>query len=158
MYIAEVMTTTVKTCSPNDTLQSAACAMRDQDCGALPVVDDQMHVLGMITDRDICLAACREQRVLDDLPVSHAMSRSIYWVSPRESVANVERMMQNHQIRRIPVVSNEQLVGIVSIGDLARAARSTKARETTELNPEQIGETLAGVSERRTGSAQIQGV
>jgi CBS domain-containing protein len=155
MQIAALMTTTVHTCSPSSTLADVVRIMRDADCGIVPVVDAAFHVLGVITDRDVSLALCDGDRRPSQIEAASIMSRPGVTVSPRDALATAERLMQDRQIRRVLVTTDGQLVGILSLGDLARRTRSTKARESQELAPNQIAETLAAVSEARAASAQL---
>jgi CBS domain-containing protein len=151
MRIEQLMSPEVHHCGPRDTLDRAARLMWDHDCGCLPVCagDGSKSVVGMITDRDICMAALLEGQPLNGLRVVEVMSREICACSPVETPAQVERKMRDRQIRRVPVVDDGgRLVGIVSLADLARAARpggaSTRA---TGISETEITGTLAAICE-----------
>jgi CBS domain-containing protein len=116
--ISEVMTSEVQVVQPDDTLQDAAAMMAEQDVGALPVCDGS-RLQGMITDRDIAVRAVANGRDADT-PVREVMSEDVIWCSEDDDTQDVLGRMGDRQIRRIPVVdANGNLVGIVSLGDLA---------------------------------------
>ncbi len=116
--ISEVMTSEVQVVQPDDTLQDAAAIMAEQDVGALPVCDGS-RLQGMITDRDIAVRAVANGRDADT-PVREVMSEDVIWCSEDDGTQDVLERMGERQIRRIPVVdANRNLVGIVSLGDLA---------------------------------------
>jgi CBS domain-containing protein len=124
MRIEQVMHDCVVTCGMDDRLGTAARLMWDQDCGALPVLDRDGRVVAMITDRDICMAAYTQGRRLDEIPVNTAMSRELVTCSPDDSIGNAEKLMSEHQVRRLPVVDPEgRPLGIVTLNDLANASR-----------------------------------
>ena len=135
MNIREVMTSNPRSVSPNDTIQSAACIMRDEDTGAVPVVENGRAV-GIVTDRDIVIRAVAEGGQLNG-PVRDIVTANLVWVSPDMSTREAAELMSEHQIRRLPVVENECLVGIVSIGDLA----------VKEGKDGRVGDTLQHISE-----------
>jgi len=116
--ISEVMTSEVQVVQPDDTVQDAAAMMAEQDVGALPVCDGS-RLQGMITDRDIAVRAVANGRD-SDTPVREVMSEDVIWCSEDDDTQDVLGRMGDRQIRRIPVVdANRNLVGIVSLGDLA---------------------------------------
>lgn len=117
MKIRDVMTPNPRTVSPNDTVQAAAQVMQAEDTGAVPVVEDG-QVLAVVTDRDIVVRVVAEGGSLST-PVGDIASKSVVCVSPEMSTREASELMSEHQIRRLPVVENNRLVGIVSIGDLA---------------------------------------
>ena len=116
--IAELMTTDVEIVRPEETLRDAARAMADLDVGSLPVCDGR-KLIGMLTDRDITIRAVAEGKS-SDTPVSEVMTDDVVWCTDTDSVDDVLQQMSDAQVRRIPVVDrNRQLVGIVSLGDIA---------------------------------------
>jgi CBS domain-containing protein len=123
MKIQTKMTAPVKTCIPTDTLALAAQLMWESDCGSLPVVDVAGAPIGMITDRDICMAAYTQGERLDAIAVGIAMSRSVYTCRATDALTTAEATMRLHQVRRLPVIDDDgHLVGIVSLSDFARNA------------------------------------
>ena len=117
MKIRDVMTPNPRTVSPNDTVQAAARVMQTEDTGAVPVVDGG-QVVAVVTDRDIVVRVVAEGGSLSTT-VGEIASRSVVCVTPDMSTQEASELMSEHQIRRLPVVENDRLVGIVSIGDLA---------------------------------------
>jgi CBS domain-containing protein len=123
--VADVMSTRVYTCAMADTLDRAALIMSEHGCGAVPVVDAQGHAIAMVTDRDICMAALACHKLLTQIPVMTAASRRMYAVRTVDTLDCAHELMCKHRVRRLPVVdAYGHLIGIVSIADLVRAARS----------------------------------
>ncbi len=154
----DVMTRDVSSCSMSDNLNRAAQLMWESDCGALPIVDEHGTLVGMVTDRDICMAAYTKGRPLTEIPVTCAMSTSVHSCRATDTLRSLMDAMATHQIRRLPVLSDEgQLVGIVSLADVARLtqAPSVLSHEARIWVPG----VLAGISEppppeaRRDGAA-----
>jgi CBS domain-containing protein len=141
MKVAEFMTRDVRCCNAADTCSRAAQLMWDHDIGALPVVDDHGRVMGMITDRDICMAAYIRGQPLAEVYVGDVMSTDVVTCFEHASDRELARMMSGGQVRRIPVIdSDHRLAGIVSLNDLAMAMRSGRPVPANE-----IAETLAAV-------------
>jgi CBS domain-containing protein len=150
MKIEELMTRKVTTCSPNDTLERAAKFMWDGDCGSLPVCDEANHVVGMITDRDICMAALFEGKALNELPVHSSMAKKVLIGSPEQDISTVEKAMREAQVRRVPVVDDQGvLIGILGLADLAREAVSERAATEKDVTESEVGDTLAAICEPR---------
>jgi CBS domain-containing protein len=123
MNIRDVMTSNPRTVSPEDTIQNAARIMRDEDTGVVPVVENGRAV-GVVTDRDIVVRAVADGQL--DRPVRDIVSGDVITARPDMSTKEAALLMSEHQVRRLPVVENERLVGIVSIGDLAVKEGSDK--------------------------------
>ena len=131
MKISEVMTTNVETVTPNQTAQEAASFMLRANAGSIPVCDGQ-RVVGMITDRYIAVRGVAEGRG-PDTPVADLMSDGIVCAHEDDEVQVVAKRMSEEQVRRMPVVDSEdRLVGIVSLGDLARETAGESAHEALE--------------------------
>jgi len=107
MKVGELMTADAKACGPSDTLNRAAQLMWENDCGAVPVVDQQLRVIGMVTDRDICMAAYTQGRPLAQSRVESAMSHGAYTCAPGDDIASAEKLMCERQVRRLPVIDEE---------------------------------------------------
>ena len=134
MNIRDIMTPNPRTVSPDDSIESAARIMRDEDTGAVPVVQDGRPV-GMLTDRDIVIRVVAEGGRAQW--VREVVSGRVISVSPDATTREATDLMSEHQIRRLPVVENERLVGIVSLGDLA----------VKEAKDRRVGDTLQSISE-----------
>jgi CBS domain-containing protein len=139
MNIREVMTPNPQCVAPGDSIQNAARIMRDCDTGAVPVVDNGRPV-GIVTDRDIVVRAVADGGQLNR-PVRDIVSSNIICISPDMSTHQAADLMSEHQIRRLPVVENERLVGIVSLGDLAvKEAKDKRSGDTLEHISEGVKE------------------
>jgi CBS domain-containing protein len=135
--IEDIMTRDVRACLPDDTLATAAQIMWENDCGSVPVTDPDGRVIGIITDRDLAMAAHLQGVALRASRVSSAMARDVKCCTPRDTPATVQALMQQHKIRRVPVVDeHKHLLGIVSLGDLAyaMAAEQTLGRRRHDVD------------------------
>jgi CBS domain-containing protein len=131
MKVRDVMTSPVVCCGPSDSLDTAARLMWDHDCGIVPVVNVQRRLIGVVTDRDACMAAYTQGKRLCHLPVSTAMAYRVHTCEPNDSLESAQRKMREHQVRRLPVVDDRGfLLGMVSLADLA--SRSAPDGDTLE--------------------------
>jgi len=152
MKISELMTRTVQVCRATDTLDHAAGLMWDHDIGVLPVVDEHGRVIGMITDRDACMAAYTCGGALRDIPVEIAMSRHVVTCGADDSDTAVAEVMARHKIRRVPVVDEaHRPIGMLSLNDLARTMAHGRDVPATA-----VAGTLAAICEHRDGVANGQ--
>ncbi|HSP95738.1 MAG TPA: CBS domain-containing protein [Candidatus Dormibacteraeota bacterium] len=152
MNVSQLMRHGVRSCSPQDSLHTAAQLMWDNDCGCLPVRDDGGRVVGMITDRDICMAAYLQGGPLCALKVSSAMSHDTFACRADDTIAQAEATMRAHQVRRLPVLDREdRLVGILSLNDIALEAGEEMQRKQKAVNLAEIGRTLEAICRRRNG-------
>lgn len=149
MKVKELMARDVYAVSADDSLNEAAHIMWEHDCGCVPVVDQELHVVAMLTDRDICMAAYTQGVRLDRARVASAMSRRLFWCEPDDDLAAAEKVMREVQVRRLPVIDREgHLVGILSLNDIARkAARDQGRRAPREVGESEVGAVLAAISE-----------
>lgn len=135
MKIRDVMTPNPRTVSPNDTIQATAQIMQAEDTGAVPVVDNG-RVLAVVTDRDIVVRVVAEGGSFSSR-IGDIATKSVICATPEMSTTEASELMSEYQIRRLPVVENDRLVGIVSIGDLA----------VKEGKDSRWGDTLQSISE-----------
>lgn len=119
MQVSEIMTTRVVSVEPTSTVRDAAALMSRNNIGAVPVVDGG-SVRGMLTDRDIVLRCVSESRDANQLKVSDICSHGTVSVRPQDPVSSAMHLMSAEQIRRLPVVDNGKLVGMLSFADVAR--------------------------------------
>lgn len=118
--------------------------MWDHDIGCLPVIDEQGHIAGMITDRDVCMAAYTQGEPLRGIAVVNVMTRQVFSCKESDEVGDAEQAMSQHQVRRMPVINDQgDPIGIVSLNDIARAASAGK------LPPSELASTRAAVSAPR---------
>jgi CBS domain-containing protein len=146
MKVREIMTAAIYTCQPDTDLGRVAGIMRDHDCGFVPIVDASGAVAGLITDRDICMAAAARGLALEHLSASQAMSQSVRACLPDDTIPEALEMMKHFKVRRLPVVdAHGYLQGVLSISDLARATETKKG-----LAAKDVVSTLAEICEHRT--------
>jgi CBS domain-containing protein len=130
--VSEVMTRGVRSMAPDESILTAAQAMKELKVGVIPVCEGQTLV-GLVTDRDIVVRAVAENCALDTTPLSQVMTRDTLACRENDSVENVAREMRQAQVRRLPVVDEDQhLVGMVSLGDLATETKEVDAGEVLQ--------------------------
>lgn len=155
MKVRDVMVGEVKTCSSNDDLGRAAQIMWENDCGVVPVVEADEYVVGMITDRDACMAAYTRGLPLHAIRVGDVMSRQVKAVRPEEDAGAVTSTMRAQRVRRMPVVNAlGRIVGIVSLSDLARRASKERIAGPKGLGLDVVAETLASVCQPWSAAAE----
>ncbi|WP_071459326.1 CBS domain-containing protein [Bacillus massilinigeriensis] len=115
--VSDLMTASVETCSLLDNVFEVAVKMREHNVGCIPIVDGE-NLVGLMTDRDIVIRGVAEKRPPSS-KVEELMTGAIISISPDASTEEAAKMMAKHQIRRLPVVDNGKLIGIVALGDLA---------------------------------------
>jgi CBS domain-containing protein len=146
MKVHELMSGGIETVQWDDSLASAARIMWERDCGAVPVVDAEGKLAGIVTDRDACMAAYTQGRTLDEIPVSVAASKLVFAVRPDDSLETAEDMMRRTQVRRLPVVdASSRVVGVLSLADLAVHVHQA-GRKADGLSHESVAGTLAAIS------------
>ena len=137
----DVMSTDVVRVHPDDSLQHAARMMAGYDCGALPVVDRNNRLIGMITDRDIAVRGVAEMRDAGRMPVGAAMTDEAFACHVYDPLQDCMNAMAEHQVRRIPIVDDyDRVVGIVSQADIARHAGGRGGRHERQRVAEVIKE------------------
>ena len=143
--IAELMTRDVKICRMTDTLQTAAELMWNHDVGVVPIIDDSGQVVGIVTDRDACMAAYTQCKPLHDVQCTTAMSRHVLTCGPDDTDIEVAKLMAKNRVRRILVVDDQQRpIGIISLNDLAVAMARGRTIPAVE-----VAATLAAICEHR---------
>ncbi|MED1469660.1 CBS domain-containing protein [Bacillus salipaludis] len=140
--IREIMTDKVESCSLLDNVYEVAVKMKELNVGAIPIVDND-KLVGMITDRDIVLRCVAEKHPASS-KVEDIMSNDLITVSPDASSREAAKLMAEHQIRRLPVVEGDKLVGIVSLGDFA----------IRDLTDDQAKQALTEISESNYNGIQ----
>ena len=146
MRVDQLMTNDVETCSRESVLQDAAWIMWKRDCGCVPIIDRAGRVVGMITDRDICMAALIQGVGLGHIPVAKVATRKPVTIRRDETVEEAQRLMREHQVRRVPVVDADgKLVGLLSVCDLVRGGARIGNGGRHGLSDGDIAQTLAAV-------------
>ena len=135
MRVKELMSQPAVTCPETATLDQAARLMWEYDCGVVPVVNDDGRLAGVVTDRDICMAAYTQGKPLAAIPVTTAMAKHVVASHTEDDIESAEALMRDNQIRRVPVLDGGARVqGVVSMNDFARtAARAKKSAVDREL-------------------------
>jgi predicted transcriptional regulator len=147
MKVKDVMVNPAVSCRADDMAHKAAGLMWEHDCGAVPVTDDQDSVVGIVTDRDICMGAYMRGVPLQQVPVAEVMAKKVFTCGPTDDLQSVEALMQSKQIRRVPVVDgNRRPVGMISLADIARHTARAKQKGGLEHD---LSETLAAISSPR---------
>ena len=138
MKVREVMSQNPTCCTPSDSAQSVARIMRDRNVGAVPVIADQQthQLIGMVTDRDFCCSIVADGLDPKTTTIERFISANPVSCRDGENIERCERLMQDHQVRRIPVVDQSgSVIGIVSQADLALHDK-----------PERVSKTVAEIS------------
>jgi CBS domain-containing protein len=156
MKIHELMTREVEVCRPTTDLAAVAMTMWRRNCGVVPVVDGAGRVLGVITDRDICMAAATRHRRPGELLARDVTSEGLFSVGANQDVLAALEIMRTQRVRRLPVVDDsERLQGIVSLSDIVVRLKAPTARPDVEPSLNAVLSTLQGIcqpsaSERST--------
>jgi CBS domain-containing protein len=121
MRVKDLMTQPACTCSIHDTANVAAKLMWEHDCGIVPVIDDEGRLAGVVTDRDVCMAAYFQGRRLTDIPIDAFMTRDLSSCHAEDALPHAQQLMTDRQIHRVPVVDQQGApIGMLSLSDLAR--------------------------------------
>ena len=145
MIVQDFMTTGVRSCTADTDLGTVATMMWDGDCGVVPVINDEQNVVGMITDRDICIAAATRGTSPSNIRVRDVMSGDVYTCVPDDDVRTALKIMRERRVRRLPVIDrDERLAGIVSINDLVTGAG---CRRGADVPGEEFLQTMKAICE-----------
>ena len=132
MTVRELANFDVKVCSPDTDLATAAKIMWDCDCGVVPVVNEERRVLGMVTDRDICIAAATRAAKPSDIQVRDVMSQAVASCKAEDDANTAMGIMKQRRVRRLPVLdARGRLAGILSVNDLAMRADTRAGAEVS---------------------------
>jgi len=150
MKVEEIMTRDVQCCGPDTNLAAAAKMMWDSDCGVLPILNVQGQVMGMITDRDICMAASTTNRVSSAVTAWETASGKAITCRADEDVKTALARMEEGKVRRLPVVDEDGILqGILSMNDLVLAAGEHRGRSAPPLSVEDVVRTLKSICAHR---------
>ena len=143
MKASEIMTPSPRTCTPQASVQEVAQLMQEADTGVIPIVESEgnQRLVGLVTDRDLAIRVLAEGRG-GDTRVAEAMSAEIAGVSPNDDVKTVRRLMEERQVRRVPVCDEQgRCLGIISQADLAL---------DDDVSDKQVGKTVEAISQPST--------
>ena len=152
MKVEQIMTKRVATCTPGDTLNEAARIMWERDCGIVPIVEDgaNRRVAGVLTDRDVCMAAYTRGQALSQIRVGDVMCSDVASCRASEDVREAEQTMRRSQVHRLPVVDDaNQLLGVISLADIARETAREIGSRRQEVTALELGETLTAIRKPR---------
>jgi CBS domain-containing protein len=134
MIVKDIMKKAVATCAPDNDLSAVVEVMRERDCGFLPVVDRRGVVVGVVTDRDVCLAASAKHRLLARVSVDQTMSHPVFSCFSDENIKVVLATMAKRHVRRLPVLNKSgHLEGVLSLDDIVQAPRQRGAATAEEI-------------------------
>ena len=152
MQLQEVMSHPVITCPVDCTADVPARLMWEFDCGVIPLVDQEGRIAGIITDRDLCMAALMQGKPLFEIQTSSAMTRDVVCCHPEDGVEVAETQMRDNQVRRVPIVDEDSHpVGVFSVNDLSRLA-STAKRSVIDRD---LVRTMGAVSQPRGNGLHV---
>ena len=129
--VRDAMTSDVATATPSQTLTEAAVLMKEKDIGSVPVVDDG-RVIGVLTDRDIVVRAVADGNDPHSVQVGDVASRDLVSVRPDDDLDEALKLMALHQVRRLPVVDDGRLVGVIAQADVAEIAKDKQVGQVVE--------------------------
>lgn len=154
MRVVDVMMGTPYHCRPDTNLGTATELMWTGNCGFLPVVGEEGRVVGIITDRDICVALGTRGRPSGDVTVAEVMTSKVYSCLPEDDIHVALRSMREEHVRRLPVITmHGALVGVISMDDVLLRAETAGAGKTPELSSEEIVKTYREINTRQLPQA-----
>lgn len=146
MKIKEIMTKNAKACTPTSNLAEAAGLMWENDCGILPVVAHGGKVVGLITDRDVCMAAALKHRHLENIAVEEVSSGKVMSCHPDDDVRTALKTMQENKVRRLPVVADDgTLKGILSMNDIVVNAKEVTDKKDVNVSYADVVQTYKAI-------------
>ncbi len=155
MRVEEIMTRNVQCCRGADDATVAARIMWDCDCGVVPVIDDRGRVIGMVTDRDLCMALYTRGCAMRELSIDSVRSKSAVCCRDTDSVLDAEQAMRDAKVRRLPVVDRTgKVVGILSLNDIARVRAASPVERAKGRALGDVAATLAAICEHRSHTAK----
>ncbi|HLN99997.1 MAG TPA: CBS domain-containing protein [Pyrinomonadaceae bacterium] len=129
MKVKEVMTPNATAIWITESLADAAKEMWEHDCGVLPIIKDGRRVVGIITDRDICMATAVRDKNPSSISVEEVMNATVYAAAPEEDLEQALKTMREHKVRRLPVLNSEgELEGILSMNDIVLKVKETNGK------------------------------
>jgi CBS domain-containing protein len=148
------MTGTPYYCRPETNLGAATELMWVGNCGFLPVVSEEGKVVGVITDRDICMALGTQSRPSGEVTVAETMSKNVCFCAPEDDIRLALQSMREGRVRRLPVITKAgKLVGVVSIDEVVLRAEPLNLGRAPELSGEDVIETLQAINTRQLPQA-----
>jgi CBS domain-containing protein len=148
----QLMTHGVHCCRATDSLEQAARLMWEHDLGVVPVIDENGRAVGMLSDRDACMAAYIQGKAMSAIGVGTVMSKSLYSVRPETPLSVALEMMGEHRVRRLAVLDDENhVVGVLAMNDIIREAARERENPSREVSAVSVIASLGKISEPRYG-------
>lgn len=143
MKVREITPPYVASCRPDTNLAAAAALFWEHDCGFLPVVDETYRVVGVLTDRDVCMAVATRPKLASEILVRDVMISPVHTIAANDTATQAMRVMRGHHIRRLPVTTADGVLeGVISLNDLTLAAHERKNESPRPPTYEEISLTL----------------
>jgi CBS domain-containing protein len=161
MTVGQLMSRSIRTCRPDNTLNAAAQIMWEEDCGCVPVVqedgEERPRLVGIVTDRDICMAAYTQGKPLASIPVASVMERDLATCVAADPINVALNVLRTRRLHRLPVVDHDaELVGLVSLADIARESKHPARKSAQQsVTAESVGDTVAIICQARGGSREV---
>jgi|SRR5450432_1230542 CBS domain-containing protein len=157
MKVLEIMMGTPYHCRPETNLGAATELMWIGNCGFLPVVGEHDRVVGVITDRDICVALGTRNRTAGNVRVGEVISSKVFTCTPEDEVQTALETMRSGHVRRLPVITKAgALVGVISIDDVIIHAEKPGVGGAPALSTAEVVKALQGINERQLPLARVQ--
>jgi CBS domain-containing protein len=158
MKVREIMTSgSLATATLDTTLEEIANMMKAENVGAIPVLDDDEKLAGIITDRDIVVRAIAEGEDPTECTAEDILSEELHTIEPDADIQEAVELMSRHQIRRLPVVEEEEVIGIISLGDLSVKSQTEHAGEALEDISEGVRQQSGGSSRQQSSDREARG-
>jgi CBS domain-containing protein len=153
--VDELMNANVESCSPDANVAEAATIMSHYDCGAVPVVDDGNKVIGVITDRDICIATATSGRLATEIKVKDVITGGVYSCRTDDDIHDALEIMREYRVRRLPVVDIQgRLEGLLTITDVILHTEPGESRKSAGVTCAEVTKVLRSISAPRFEPSQ----
>ena len=136
MKVKECMCNNVAFLNPENTATDAAKLMQTKHVGCIPIVDNNQNLVGLITDRDLALRCIANNKDANLTPISEIMTTNVFTIEKDAEVQEASNVMRNSQVKRVPVIDNNTLVGIITLGDLVN---------NQKVSSEEVSNTIQGI-------------
>jgi len=136
MKVKECMCNQVACVKPQTTIKDVSKIMKDKHVGCIPVCDNNNQLVGLVTDRDLILRGIAVDKDINQTAISEVMTTKVFNISPEADVSEASKLMCECQVRRLPVIENNAIVGIITLGDLANKE---------EIETTQVGNTVENI-------------
>jgi CBS domain-containing protein len=155
MRVDEIMTRETRTCTRQDSLARVVRTMWEGDCGFIPVVDEGSRVVGVLTDRDVCVALATHNKIDPPLFAADVLSSAVHSCAPDDDVKTALAMMRTQRVRRLPVVdAQKRLVGVLSVNDIVLHAEPEMGGKTGAISAADVIRTLREIRQHAPKTAR----